>query len=71
MKIFHTHLYLQLRNIFAFKKYSTFANLSMEEPDNLFATVKIRIKHPKETKFKKRNCIFTQKFLLGKSSVPA
>ena len=42
MNIFHTHIYyLQLRNIFAFKKSSTFANLLMEKPGNLFATVKM------------------------------
>ena len=43
----------------------------MENPGNLFATVKIWKKHSKEEKFKKRICIFTQKFTLGKFSVPA
>ena len=43
----------------------------MEKPGNLFATVKMWKKHPKEKNFKKRICIFTQKFTLGKFSVPA
>ena len=43
----------------------------MEKPGNLFATVKIRKKHPKENNFKKRICIFTEKFTLGEFSVPA
>ena len=43
----------------------------MEKPGNLFATAKIRKKHPKEKKIKKRICIFTQKFTLGKFAVPA
>ena len=43
----------------------------MEKPGNLFATVKMWKKHSKEKKFKKRICIFTQKFTLGKFSVPA
>ena len=43
----------------------------MEKPGNWFATVKMWKKHPKEKKFKKRICIFTQKFTLGKLSVPA
>ena len=42
MNIFHTHIcYLQLRNIFAFKKPTIFANLLMEKPGNLFAAVKM------------------------------
>ena len=41
MKIFTHIYYLQLRNIFAFKKSTTFANLLMEKPGNLFATVKM------------------------------
>ena len=64
-------MYLQLRNIFSFTKSSTFGNLLMEKPGNLFAAVKVRKKHPKEKKIKKRVCIFTQKFTLGKFSVPA
>ena len=43
----------------------------MEKPVNLFATVKMWKKHPKEKKIKKRVCIFNQKFTLGKFSVPA
>ena len=43
----------------------------MEKPGNLFDTVKMWKKHPKEKKFKKTICIFTQKFTLGKFSVPA
>ena len=43
----------------------------MEKPGNLFATVKILRKHPKEKPFKKRIFIFNQKFTLGKFSVPA
>ena len=43
----------------------------MKKPGNLFATVKMWKKHLKEKKFKKRICIFTQKFTLGKFSVPA
>ena len=41
----------------------------MEKPGNLFATVKIRKKHPKEKKIKKIICISTQKFTLRKFSV--
>ena len=42
MKIFHTHIYIyKSKNISAFKKSSTFADLLMEKPGNLFATVKI------------------------------
>ena len=43
----YSHLYLQLKNISTFKKSSTFANLLMETPGNLFATVKMTKKHPK------------------------
>ena len=43
----------------------------MEKPGNLFVTVKMWKKHPNEKKFKKRICIFTQKFTLEKFSVPA
>ena len=43
----------------------------MEEPGNLFDTVKMWKKLPKEKKIKKTICIFTQKFTLGKFSVPA
>ena len=43
----------------------------MEKPDNLFAAVKMWKEHPKEKNFTKRICIFTQKFTLGKFSVPA
>ena len=43
----------------------------MEKPGNLFAAVKMWKKHPKETKIKKRTCIFIQKLTLGKFSVPA
>ena len=37
----YSDLYLQLKYIFAFKKSSTFANLLMERPGNLFATIKM------------------------------
>ena len=30
----YSHLHLHLKNIFALKKSSTFANLLMEKPDN-------------------------------------
>ena len=43
----------------------------MKKPGNLFAAVKMWKKHPKEKNFKKRICIFTQIFTLGKFSVPA
>ena len=67
---FDSHLYLQLKNIFTFKK-STVANLLMEKQGNWSATVKTWKKHPKEKDFKKRICIFTEKFTLGQFSVPA
>ena len=43
----------------------------MEKPGNLFAAVKMWKKNLKEKKFKKRICIFTQKFTPGKFSAPA
>ena len=43
----------------------------MDKRGNWFATVKKQKRHPKEKKFKKRICIFTQKFTLGQFSVPA
>ena len=46
-------------------------NLLMEKPGNLFATVKMWKKHPKEKKIKKKICILSQKFILGKFSVAA
>ena len=36
-----SHLYLQLKNIFTLKKSSTFVNLLMEKPSNLFTIVKM------------------------------
>ena len=53
------------------KKSSIFANLLMEKPDNSFAIVKMWKKHLKKKHFKKRICIFTEKFSLGQFSVPA
>ena len=53
------------------KKSSIFANLLMKKPDNSFAIVKIRKKHLKKKYFKKRICIFTEKFSLGQFSVSA
>ena len=37
----YSHLHLHLKNVFTFKKSSTFANLLMEKPGNWFATAKI------------------------------
>ena len=66
----YSHLYLQLKNIFTFKKSSTFPNLLIKKPGNWFATVKMWKKHRKEKKIKKRICDFTYKFTLGQFSVP-
>ena len=35
-----SHLYLHLKNILTSNKYSTFANLLLEKPGNLFAISK-------------------------------
>ena len=43
----------------------------MEKPGNWSDTVTMWKKHPKGKNFKKRICIVTQKFTLGKFSVPA
>ena len=37
----YSHLYLHLKNIFTLKKLSTFANVMMEKPVNLFAVAEM------------------------------
>ena len=41
----YSHLYLQLRNIFKFKKFPRFANLLMEKPDNWFAIAEVFLRN--------------------------
>ena len=72
MKIFQTHIYIYNYTIYLYLKNPPHLLIYlMEKPGNLFATVKILKKHPKEKTFKKRIFIFNQKFTLGKFSVPA